>query len=68
MDPVDEALCRAWSLTLEDSSDDVDRELEDLLPFLIKAGYVATSGHSPTGSFWGFTETGVKRAEELGCD
>jgi hypothetical protein len=68
MDPVDEALCRAWQLFLEDLSDEVDEELKKLLPRLIEAGYVSESGHSPTGSFWAFTEAGVKRAEELGCD
>jgi hypothetical protein len=68
MDALDEALCRAWSLRLKDTSNDVDEELEKLLPLLIEAGYVRVWGHSPTGSFWAWTESGVKRAEELGCD
>lgn len=68
MDAIDEALCRAWSLSLEDPSDDVAEELETVLPFLIQAGYVRESGHSATGSFWAFTDAGVKRAKKLGCD
>ena len=36
-----------------------------MLPALIQAGYVAESGQSPTGSFWTFTQTGIKRVEEL---
>jgi len=68
MDSLDEALCRAWRLFLEDSSDAVDDELKTLLPALIEAGYVTESGHSPTGSFWAFTPAGVERAEALGCD
>jgi hypothetical protein len=69
MDALDEALCRAWSLfSKTDHWTDVDEELENLLPPLIEAGYVTESGHSPSGSFWAFAETGVKRAEELGCD
>jgi hypothetical protein len=68
MDPFDEALCRAWSLFLEDPSDVRDEEFEQLLPALIEAGYAKEWGHSPTGSFWAFTETGCTRAVELGCD
>jgi hypothetical protein len=68
MDAVDEAVCRAWSLTLlRDPSDAVDEALEELLPSLIESGYVTERGHSPTGSFWAFSETGVRRVEELGC-
>jgi hypothetical protein len=68
MDPIDEALCRAWSLSLEDWSVAVEDALEEVLPALNQAGFVAESGQSPTGSFWTFTQTGIKRVEELGCD
>jgi hypothetical protein len=64
---LDEALSRAHQLFLEDLSDEGDKELETLLPALVAAGYVVESGHSPTGSFWAFTESGVRRGEELGC-
>jgi hypothetical protein len=67
MEPIDEALCRAWNLSLEDWSDAVEDALEEVLPALIQAGYVAESGRSLTGSFWTFTQTGTKRLEELGC-
>jgi hypothetical protein len=63
MDPLDEVLCRAWNLAKEDSSDEVDEELERLLPPLVEAGYV-----SATEYLWRFTDTGVKRVEALGCD
>jgi hypothetical protein len=68
MNAFDEALCRAATLFLEDGSDAVDKELEQLLPPLIEAGYVREWGHSATGSFWAFTEAGRQRAAELGCD
>jgi hypothetical protein len=68
MDALDQALCGAWRLSVRDFSDEVESELERLLPALIKAGYVHERGHSPTGSFSAFTEDGVKRAKELGCD
>ncbi|MGH2682096.1 MAG: hypothetical protein ACRDIX_02560 [Actinomycetota bacterium] len=58
MNPVDEVLYRVWQLSLGDPSDEVDEELEKLPPRLIEAGYVSESGHSPTGSFWAFTEAG----------
>jgi hypothetical protein len=39
MDAVDEALCRAWSLTLlRDPSDAVDEALEELLPVSSRPG------------------------------
>ena len=68
MDAVDEALCRSWALSLEDDLNDVEKELGHLLPLLIEAGFVKTSGHSPSGYFWAYTENGIWRLEELGCD
>jgi hypothetical protein len=67
MDQLDKALYRAHEIFLGNLSDETDAELENLLPPLVKAGYVKESGHSPTGIFWAFTESGVKRGEELGC-
>jgi hypothetical protein len=67
-DALDEALCRAHELFLDDCSDSADAELARLLPALVKAGYVTKSGHSSTGSFWAFTEAGIERANVLGCD
>jgi len=57
MDTMDETLCRAWSLSLEDFSDAIEDALEEVLPALLQAGYVTESGQSPTGSFWTFTQT-----------
>jgi hypothetical protein len=65
---IDEALCRVWELGLQDLSDEVDRELGTLLPSLVEAGFVKEWGHSPTGSFWAYTEAGIRRIEELGCN
>jgi hypothetical protein len=48
-------------------SDEMEAELDEILPALIEAGYVEESGHSSTGSFWAFTKAGVKRRKELGC-
>jgi hypothetical protein len=66
MDELDRALCRAHELFLENPSDSVDDELADLLPALISAGYAEESTLSGL-DVWGFTPTGVARAEELGC-
>jgi hypothetical protein len=67
MDDLDDALCRAHEIFVGDLSDATEGELDDLLPRLVEAGYVKETGHSPTGSFWAFTESGVRRGEELGC-
>lgn len=67
MDSLDDALRRAHEIFLGGSSDATDAELDDLLPPLVEAGYVTESGHSATGSFWTFTESGIRRGEELGC-
>jgi hypothetical protein len=67
MDSLDDAIFRAHEIFLGDLSDATDAELDNLLPPLIEAGYVKEWGHSPTGSFWAFTESGIRRGEELGC-
>jgi hypothetical protein len=64
---LDKDLCRAHSIFLADVSHATDAELEEILPDLVEAGYVREDGNSATGSFWRFTEAGVRRAEELGC-
>ena len=67
MEDLDKALCRAHEIFLGELSDETDEELHDLLLLLVEAGYVKESGHSPTGSFWAFTRSGVKRGKELDC-
>ena len=67
MEDLDKALCRAQEIFLGELSDETDEELHDLLPPLVEAGYVKESGHSPTGFFWAFTRSGVKRGKELDC-
>jgi hypothetical protein len=59
-DDVDRALMRAWHLFVQDPSDDVDRELEALLPLLVTAGYADNEGDR-----YGFSPKGIARAEEL---
>jgi hypothetical protein len=49
-------------------SDETDRELGDLLPPLVDAGYVEISGESESGHFWAFTPLGVERIDALGLD
>jgi hypothetical protein len=68
MDALDEALGRAKALFLEDLSDAGDAETADMLSALMQAGYAREWGHSPTGSFWSFTDAGNERAAELGGD
>jgi hypothetical protein len=63
---ADEAVDEAWDLTLEDPTDEIDAALQPLLPVLVDAGYVTTSGHSSTGFFWPLTAAGVARLEHLG--
>ena len=67
MDALDRDLCRAREIFLDNMSDEMEAELDEILPALIEAGYVEESGHSSTGSFWAFTKAGVKRRKELGC-
>jgi hypothetical protein len=66
MDQLDELLTRASEIFLQDPSDETDAELEDLLPTLVEAGYVAIDGESPSGYFWRFTPEGVLQQEALG--
>jgi hypothetical protein len=67
LEALDRDLCRAYEIFLDNMSDETEKELDELLPGLIQAGYLEESGHSPTGSFWAFTTAGVKRRKELGC-
>lgn len=67
MNALDRKLCRAHEIFLGDLSDETDAELARILPVLVDAGYVEEYGHSPTGSLWRFTESGISRGEELGC-
>jgi hypothetical protein len=68
MDELDRDLLRAHAIFMEDLSDETDRELGELLPQLVEAGYVAIDGESPTGYHWRFTPLGIARSEELGFD
>jgi hypothetical protein len=43
-DETDGALLRAWTLWLEDPTDDGDREAEALIPVLVAAGYAEVEG------------------------
>jgi hypothetical protein len=45
-----------------------DAELEDLLPPLVVAGYIAIDRESPAGHFWRFTPEGVQHVDALGLD
>jgi hypothetical protein len=67
MDRLDRDLLRAHEIFLDDSSDETDRELGELLPQLENAGYVEISGESPSGYLWNFTPEGVARGEALGA-
>lgn len=68
MDDLDRQLIRAWEIFVADLSNETDAELGDLLPSLVAAGYIETSGESPTGHFWTFTPAGVERAKALGLE
>ena len=57
---ADEALVRAWKLAVEDHTDAVEIDFEQLLPTLIEAGYVEADDYT-----WSFTPEGVERAEVL---
>ncbi len=69
VDPLDQALCRAHEIFLDDGSEVADAELRDLLPALVAAGYIDVDREwGDDGEFlWGFTASGVARGEELGC-
>jgi len=62
-DEVDSALLRAWALFIDDPTDEVDDELERLLPKLVAAGYANVEDDR-----WSFTREGVARAEQLERD
>jgi hypothetical protein len=70
MDALDRALCRAREIFLDDLSGELDIELGELLPPLVKAGYVREEpwGDDPDWFFWSFTDAGRKRADELEGD
>jgi hypothetical protein len=57
---ADEALMRAWTLAVEDYTDEVEDEFEILIPTLVEAGYAETDGWT-----WNFTDNGIERAEAL---
>lgn len=59
-DDRDRALLRAWELYDEGDADEVEAEIEALLPDLFEAGYVRVSDDR-----WSFTPAGVARAKEL---
>jgi hypothetical protein len=59
---ADEALRHAWSLGESDA--DV-HAAEQLLPWLLEAGYAETDDEA---GIWGFTDRGIDRARELGLD
>jgi len=61
MGDADSALLRAWELSVGDWTDEVEAEIETLLPTLVEAGYASAEEH-----LWRFTPAGVARAEELG--
>ncbi len=63
MDATDAALIKAWELFLEDCSEQVQAELEALLPTLLHAGYAEADEYT-----WRFTPHGVARAESLTAD
>ena len=67
MDQLDAALYRAHEIYLEDASDELDAELNRLIPLLLDAGYVNDRDWGDGWSLWSFTEVGIKRGEELGC-
>jgi hypothetical protein len=67
MDQLDAALCRAHEIFVESASDELEPELNRLIPMLVDAGYVHDRDWGDGWSLWRFTAAGVKRGEELGC-
>lgn len=55
---------RAWNLGMDDAgfTEAALEEADRLLQILLRAGYVAFDEEAST---WWFTDSGVKRAEEL---
>lgn len=64
MNDLDQQLIRANELFF--AGDTADEEIRELMPGLIKAGYVEETGQSASGFFLTFTPTGVARGKELG--
>lgn len=60
MDDADAVLMRAWALSLENHTDEIQVQLEAMLPILVASGYAEAKEH-----IWSFTPEGVGRAEEL---
>lgn len=67
MDSLDEQLLRAWDLSSEDFTDDVEAELNALVPVLIEAGYVKERpwGDDPEYFLWSSTKAGIERSRQL---
>lgn len=70
MNAADKALTRATELYYMDPTDEVEKELSDLVPILVKAGYASQEpwGDDTDWFLWRFTDVGNKRADELGID
>lgn len=67
MDQLDAALYRAHEIYLEEASDELEAELNRLIPVLVDAGCVDDRDWGDGWSLWSFTAAGIKRGEELGC-
>ena len=67
MDAADRALLRAWQLAAAEDFDAVEKELNALVPILIKAGYAEERpwGDDPDWVLWSFSRKGVERVERL---
>lgn len=67
MDLIDQKLLRAWELSLEDFTEDVEAELNALVPALIEAGFAKDKpwGDNPEYFLWSFTKAGIERGKEL---
>jgi hypothetical protein len=70
MTAADRALARAVKLHHADPTEEVEKELADLVPILVEAGYASEEpwGDDPYWSLWRFTEAGMRRRDELGLD
>ena len=63
MNPADEALIEAWTLSVGNHTAEVEARFEELLPTLLDAGYAEADEYT-----WRFTPKGVARADELAPD
>lgn len=59
---ADEALVRAWRLSVGDMTDEVMDEFERLIPVLVAAGYAETDSDADS---WCFSGRGIAQAEAL---